>query len=102
MRPRARSGRAGRAPAALSRRDRSRHALPPEPPDETFQLFIEGRPELNDELNRRAWQDTLPRFALRPAAMDTARYARFANFLEDQGLIKTPPPVEDYAVELQR
>jgi putative hydroxymethylpyrimidine transport system substrate-binding protein len=71
-------------------------------PDESFQLFIEGRPELNDELNRLAWQDTLPRFALRPAALDTARYARFAAFLEDQGLIKTPPPVSDYAVELPR
>jgi putative hydroxymethylpyrimidine transport system substrate-binding protein len=71
-------------------------------PDESFQLFIEGRPELDDELNRRAWADTLPRFALRPAAMDTARYARFAKFLEDQGLIKTPPPVADYAVELAR
>jgi putative hydroxymethylpyrimidine transport system substrate-binding protein len=71
-------------------------------PDESFQLFIEGRPELNDELNRLAWQDTLPRFALRPAAMDNARYARFAAFLEDQGLIKSPPPVADYAVELRR
>ena len=71
-------------------------------PEESFQLFIEGRPELNDELNRLAWQDTVPRFALRPAAMDTARYERFAAFLEDQGLIKTPPPVGDYAVELQR
>jgi putative hydroxymethylpyrimidine transport system substrate-binding protein len=71
-------------------------------PDESFSLFIEGRPELDDELNRRAWQDTLPRFALRPAAMDTARYARFAAFLENQGLIKSPPPVGDYAVELQR
>jgi putative hydroxymethylpyrimidine transport system substrate-binding protein len=71
-------------------------------PDESFELFIEGRPELNDELNRLAWQDTLPRFALRPAALDTARYARFANFLEDQGLIKTPPPVAEYAVEIQR
>jgi putative hydroxymethylpyrimidine transport system substrate-binding protein len=71
-------------------------------PDESFELFIDGRPELNDELNRLAWQDTLPRFALRPAALDTARYARFAAFLEDQGLIKTPPPVSDYAVELAR
>ena len=71
-------------------------------PDESFELFIEGRPELNDELNRLAWQDTLPRFALRPAALDTARYARFAAFLEVQGLIKTPPPVETYAVELPR
>jgi len=71
-------------------------------PDESFALFIEGRPELDDELNRRAWADTLPRFALRPAAMDIARYERFASFLEDQGLIKAPPPVSDYAVELER
>jgi putative hydroxymethylpyrimidine transport system substrate-binding protein len=71
-------------------------------PDASFSLFIEDRPELDDELNRRAWTDTLPRFALRPAAMDTARYARFAAFLEAQGLIKTPPPVSEYAVELER
>jgi len=71
-------------------------------PDESFALFTEGRPELDDELNRRAWADTLPRFALRPAALDHARYARFAAFLEQQGLIKAPPPVESYAVELAR
>ena len=71
-------------------------------PDESFTLFVEGRPELDDELNRRAWADTLPRFALRPAALDTARYARFAAFLEAQGLIGPPPPVDTYAVELAR
>jgi putative hydroxymethylpyrimidine transport system substrate-binding protein len=71
-------------------------------PEDSFALFIEGRPELDDELNRRAWADTLPRFALRPAALDTARYARFAEFLEQQGLIKTPPPVKAYARELPR
>jgi putative hydroxymethylpyrimidine transport system substrate-binding protein len=49
-------------------------------PDESFALFTSGRPELDDELNRRAWVDTLPRFALRPAALDHARYARFARF----------------------
>jgi putative hydroxymethylpyrimidine transport system substrate-binding protein len=71
-------------------------------PDESFALFVEGRPELDDELNRRAWADTLPRFALRPAALDVARYARFAKFLEAQGLIGLPPPVDTYAVELAR
>jgi putative hydroxymethylpyrimidine transport system substrate-binding protein len=71
-------------------------------PDESFKLFVQGRPELDDELNRRAWRDTLRRFALRPAALDRARYARFAAFLAQQGLIKTPPPVETYAVELGR
>jgi putative hydroxymethylpyrimidine transport system substrate-binding protein len=71
-------------------------------PDESFALFTEGRPELDDELNRRAWEDTLPRFALRPAALDTTRYDRFARFLEEQDLIKPPPAVATYAVELQR
>lgn len=70
--------------------------------EEAFALFLEGRAELDDELNRRAWTDTLPRFALRPAALDTARYARFAAFLQDQELIGPPPPVPDYALELQR
>ena len=69
-------------------------------PDESWELFIRGREELDDELNRRAWADTLPRFALRPAALDTARYARFAAFLEAQGLIDVALPVGDYAVEL--
>jgi putative hydroxymethylpyrimidine transport system substrate-binding protein len=71
-------------------------------PEESFGLFIEGRPELKDELNRLAWEDTLPRLALRPAALDTARYARFAKFLEAQGLIGPPPPVASYAIELPR
>jgi putative hydroxymethylpyrimidine transport system substrate-binding protein len=71
-------------------------------PDEAFDLFVEGRPELNDELNRRAWHDTLPRLALRPAALDRARYQRFARFLEEQKLIGAPPPVEGYAVEVRR
>jgi putative hydroxymethylpyrimidine transport system substrate-binding protein len=71
-------------------------------PQESVRLFIAGRPELDDELNRRAFADTLPRFALRPAALDHARYARFAKFLEHQGLIGPPPPVETYARELPR
>jgi putative hydroxymethylpyrimidine transport system substrate-binding protein len=69
-------------------------------PETSFELFVQGRPELDDELNRRAFADTLPRFALRPAALDTVRYARFAAFLERQGLIGPPPPVETYAREL--
>jgi putative hydroxymethylpyrimidine transport system substrate-binding protein len=71
-------------------------------PDESFALFIEGRPELDDELNKLAWRDTLPRLALRPAALDTARYQRLGTFLQKQGLIETIPPVADYAVELAR
>lgn len=71
-------------------------------PDEAWALFIKGRADLDDELNRRAWRDTLPRFAHAPGALDRARYARFAGFLKAQGLIKAEPKLEDYAVELAR
>ncbi len=69
-------------------------------PDEAWEAFAASGDELDDELNRRAWADTLPRFALRPAALDSNRYARFATFLKAQGLIPDALPVESYAVEL--
>ncbi len=72
-------------------------------PNESWKLFVKGREKkLDNELNRRAWRDTLPRFALRPAALDRGRYRRFAAFLKDRGLIKTIVPVAGYAVELSR
>ena len=71
-------------------------------PEESWQLFIKGdRKSLDDELNRRAWRDTLPRFALRPGALDQQRYLRFAEFLQEQGTVKNVPPLETWAVELQ-
>ncbi len=70
-------------------------------PDEAWELFIKGRKDLDDELNRRAWRDTLPRFALRPSALDTGRYQRFSEFLKGRGMIETIPPVNSYAVEVR-
>ncbi|MSO88945.1 MAG: ABC transporter ATP-binding protein [Rhodospirillaceae bacterium] len=69
-------------------------------PDESWALFVKGRKDLDDDLNRRAWRDTLPRFAHSPAALDRARYERFAAFLLAQGLIDKTPKLGDYAVEL--
>lgn len=67
-------------------------------PEESQAAFVKGRPELNDELNRRAWADTLPRFSHSPAALDAERYSRFAEFLKARGLIKEVAPVDRYAV----
>ena len=68
---------------------------------EGWLLFIKGRKNLDDELNRRAFRDTLPRFALRPAALDQGRYSRMAQFLKEQGLIKNVGRFSDYATELK-
>ncbi len=70
-------------------------------PEESWRLFAGHKKGLDDELNRRAWRDTLPRFALRPAALDRGRYAAFADFLLKQGVVDKTPPVESYAVELR-
>jgi len=69
-------------------------------PKQSWDLFIRGRGDLVNEINRRAWRDTIPRFALRPGALDRARYQRFAMFVKEQGLIKSIPPLETYAIEL--
>ena len=69
-------------------------------PDEAWAVFKSTDPALDDELNRRAWQDTLRRFAHSPAALDHGRYRRFAEFLARRGLVTAPPPVASYAVDL--
>ncbi|MEK9685299.1 MAG: ABC transporter substrate-binding protein [Rhodospirillaceae bacterium] len=70
-------------------------------PEESWKLFIKGRKKLDDALNRRAWKDTLPRFALRPGALSTERYNNFGLFLKSQGIVKTTPDVGTYAIELR-
>ncbi len=68
-------------------------------PDDAWNDFVSYKPdELNTALNQRAWADTLSRFALRPAALDEARYLRVGAFMQEQGLTKTNPPVADYAI----
>jgi len=68
-------------------------------PVETAALLKAADPKLDDELNRRALADTLPRFAKRPGALDHARTERFAAFLKARGLIADIPLVETYAIE---
>lgn len=70
-------------------------------PEQAWELFKGAHPDLDDELNRQAWIDTLPRFAKRPFALDRARYQRFGAFLAESGLIPAAPAVSDIAVELQ-
>ncbi|WP_374445611.1 ABC transporter substrate-binding protein [Stella sp.] len=69
-------------------------------PEASWKLFLARHKELDDELNRRAWRDTLPRFALRPGALDRARYQRFAEFLRERGVIKSVLPIDEYAIEV--
>ena len=70
-------------------------------PQDAWELFIKAYPNLNDELNKTAFFDTLPRFAKRPMALDHNRYAAFGAFMQEMKLITKAPEVEDIAVELK-
>jgi len=69
-------------------------------PQESWETFAGTSPELQDELNEKAWVDTFPRFATRPAALDHARYKRFEQFLLDTGMIENATPVSGLAMDL--
>ncbi len=69
-------------------------------PQESWLIFASTSPELNDDLNRLAWFDTLPRFALRPAALDVGRYRDMDQFFLDSGLIATPNPIDRLAIDI--
>jgi len=69
-------------------------------PKESWEIFQSTAKELQNELNRRAWLDTIPRFALRPAAFDAGRYLDFQNFLLEAQLIDKALPISDIALDV--
>ncbi|GIT90795.1 ABC transporter ATP-binding protein [Jannaschia pagri] len=69
-------------------------------PEASWELFAATSAELQDELNARAWVDTIPRFALRPMALDARRYHAFETFLFEAGLVPEVKPVSDMTMVL--
>lgn len=69
-------------------------------PKKSWEIFSKTSKSLQDKLNAKAWKDTLPRFAMRPSALDQGRYKRFEAFMHDAGLIKSIKPVKSFAVDL--
>lgn len=66
-------------------------------PNQAWQTFISYSPDtLNNELNKLAWRDTLPRFALRPAAVDQERYNQFSAFMYQHKIIDNAPAAKDF------
>ena len=66
-------------------------------PESTWKDFSSFRKGLDDELNKRAYKDTISRFALRPQAHDLKTYKNFGKFLKNKGIIKQDINVESFA-----
>ena len=69
-------------------------------PTESWEIFAGTAADLNDELNKRAWVDTMPRFALRPTAMDEGRYEAFEKFMNESGLIPAINSVDKITIDV--
>lgn len=68
-------------------------------PEKAWKEFVAYNPDtLDNELNRRAWNDTLTRFALRPSAENVERYDAYAKFMHELGIIKSVPNKDIYFI----
>jgi len=70
-------------------------------PEEAWASFARYGKDLDNDLNRLAWKDTVPLLAADPSALDRARYATFADFLVKRGLIKQAPLLDSYVREIK-
>lgn len=63
-------------------------------PTQALEIFMKAHPDLRDELNRRAFQATLPFFEGSPH-QESARWKKLQSFMLDRRLIKKVSPIED-------
>ncbi|RWR10298.1 ABC transporter substrate-binding protein [Paenirhodobacter populi] len=70
-------------------------------PQETWERFIKDYPDMNTDLYKTAWIDTLPFFANDPGKLDVERYEAYGAFLKEHKLIGEDVNVMDYAVETE-
>jgi putative hydroxymethylpyrimidine transport system substrate-binding protein len=66
-------------------------------PDAAWSTIVRANPKLDDELNRRAYRDTVALYARSVASPDPKAFAAFARFLTDRGLTPKPVALSDYA-----
>lgn len=67
-------------------------------PEESWKAFAKSHPEINDELNKRAWIATLPYFSKHPKEFDKKSWLLFAEFMKENGLITKVRPLSQYVM----
>ncbi len=64
-------------------------------------MFIKAHPDLDNPLNKGAWEASLPYFPKNPVALDKARYQAFADYLVKNNVVRPMPALDSYAVDLE-
>lgn len=66
-------------------------------PDIAWEIMIEQEPAMDSMANAEAWPDIRRRLALRPGAVDMARYRQLEHYLWEHDIIDTLTPPEKLA-----
>lgn len=69
-------------------------------PAAAWEMFRDTDAALDTALNALAWDDTWPRFAMRPAAVEAGRYQRFEAFLAEAGATPGGIAAHDLTVDV--
>lgn len=70
-------------------------------PKESWEAFVSYKPnELDNELNRLAWSDTLPYLAQNPARFDKEVYEQMGEFMKENKLLEGLPKIDEYSKEI--
>lgn len=72
-----------------------------EKPEQSWQEFVNRYPEANNPVNREAWFATMPYFAEDPAGLNSKEWQRFAQFMQQNNMIKKIQPMSRYAIVLR-
>ncbi|ALM52517.1 ABC transporter substrate-binding protein [Halomonas huangheensis] len=66
-------------------------------PDMAWEIMVEQEPTIDSTANAEAWPNIRRRLALRPGAVDMARYRRLEHYLWEHDIIETLTPPEKLA-----
>jgi len=69
-------------------------------PAESWALFLKAYPDLDNKLNKQAWDYTLAYFADDPFAFDREKYRTYGAFLVEHKVIDRNPRADEYAAQL--
>ncbi|MDR5822468.1 ABC transporter substrate-binding protein [Caballeronia sp. LZ043] len=70
-------------------------------PQEAWKLFIKHHADLDNTLNKTAWDTTVPLFAAEPGKFNKPRYQAYGQYMADNKLIGALKPVDDYGIEVK-
>jgi putative hydroxymethylpyrimidine transport system substrate-binding protein len=70
-------------------------------PEAAWKLFLHAYPDLDNALNKSAWDDTVSHFSSDPAALDRAKYQAYEDFLVKWKVIPAALPLEKVVVQLK-